>query len=74
MLKVVIKQDTSWTRLDSTKSSLWFKGYLYNKSVNDLLNELPELESSSIAEYLLDLNGHFAFVFQNDQSTLHYKK
>ena len=70
MLKVVIKQDASWTRLDYRESSLWFKGYLYNKSVNDLLNELPDLKSAFIAEYLLGLNGHFAFVFQNAQSTL----
>ena len=70
MLKVVIKQDASWTRIDYRESSLWFKGYLYNKSVNDLLNELLDLKSAFIAEYLSGLNGHFAFVFQNAQSTL----
>jgi asparagine synthase (glutamine-hydrolysing) len=70
MLKVVIKQDASWGRLDSGRASLWFKGYLYNSSVGNLLNDLQNLESTSIAEYLSDLNGHFALVFQNDQFTL----
>lgn len=70
MLKVIIKQDASWKRFNSGKSSLWFKGYLYNSSVDNLLNELSNLGSTSIYEYLLDLNGHFALVFQNHQFTL----
>jgi len=70
MLKVIIKQDTSWRQHHLGSSSLWFKGYLYNKSVDDVLKDLQDFGSMSIPDYLLNLNGHFAFVFQNNESIL----
>jgi len=70
MLNVLIKKDPSWIHAENKKSFLWFKGYLHNKSLDQLLKDLVDLELETLTDYLSDLEGHFAFIFQNDESTI----
>ena len=70
MLKVIIEEKNIWKRLYSADASLWFKGYLYNQSPEELLSDLESLQFDCIEGYLKKLNGHFAFVYQNENFTL----
>jgi len=69
MLKVIIKDDPSWHHFKHKESNLWFKGYLYNTSIQEFFKILQNLEEDSFSSTLSSLNGHFGFVYQDDDVT-----
>ena len=69
MLKVIIKDDPLWHHFQHKESNLWFKGYLYNISIQDLFENLQSLEADSFSKMLSSLKGHFAFVYQDTNIT-----
>ena len=68
--------DCKWDVISSNGSSLWFKGYLLNittaKVFNQLLKIFTERGSPKLAitNFLIELDGHFAFIWQNQDVTL----
>jgi len=69
-MKINIKKDFSWQVYSIRALKLWLKGYIHNKSIEDLLHDLQILELKEIENYLLQLDGHFALVVQTDDWTI----
>lgn len=70
MIKVSIKEEYLWQKLTINNLVLWFKGYIHNKTTQQLLNDFQTLELGTIEDYLLGLDGHFALVVQADNWTM----
>jgi asparagine synthase (glutamine-hydrolysing) len=70
MIKVNIKEEYFWQKQSLDNLNLWFKGYIHNKTIEQLLIDFQALELSSLENYLLELDGHFAIVVQKDCWTI----
>ena len=68
--------DCKWDVISSNGSSLWFKGYLLNSTTAKVFNQLYQIFTGrdspklAITNLLIELDGHFAFIWQNQVTTL----
>ena len=67
---VVIKENSFWEKYTFYGMILWFKGYLYGKSIDQLAYDFQNIDRSEINEYLSNLDGNFAFVIERGDLVL----
>ena len=53
-----------------SKEKLYIKGYVYNKSYNQILNHLSSLKKNDVISYLNALDGCFSLVFERSEFVL----
>lgn len=71
MILVDIRQQYGWHCHTSNDVTLWFKGYVYGLTVEDLARQVAGLSGTEqIEAYLHALDGHFAFVAEMKSGTL----
>jgi len=71
MISIDIRQQYGWECHASHEMTLWFKGYVYGLSVEDLARQVAALTGAKqIEAYLHALDGHFAFVAEMQSGTL----
>jgi len=61
-----IVEEGGWKICGKNKEKLYIKGYFYNKSYNQVLNDFCSLKEYDINDYLNSLDGCFSLVFETD--------
>ncbi len=71
-IKIIINliEENGWRICAKNKEKLYIKGYFYNKSYDQVLNDLCSLKKYNIDDYLNSLDGCFSLVFERDESVL----
>mgnify|MGYP001207308988 CR=1 FL=1 len=64
IIKVNIKKSGGWKIYTQNEVRLYIKGYIYNKSFNELLHDLMHLKKNELKGYLNLLDGCFALVVE----------
>lgn len=64
-VEIDVVETPGWRLFDVATGRLWLKGYLFEKSPEDLGNVLRGLSVSSLPSFIDGLDGHFAFVWQD---------
>ena len=59
-----IVEEGGWKICGKNKEKLYIKGYFYNKSYNQVLNDFCSLKEYDINDYLNSLDGCFSLVFE----------
>lgn len=71
MVVINITPEYGWQCFEKPGVTLWFKGYLYNETINDLADKVFPLTSiESISAFLKKLDGHYAIVAKYNNATL----
>jgi asparagine synthase (glutamine-hydrolysing) len=70
MIKVNVKEHFFWKKIVLDSCTLWLKGYIHNKTDNEIIEDFSKLNSFHYERYLLSLDGHFALIFRNNNLTL----
>ncbi len=70
MIRINIKEEYFWKKHTTDNIILWLKGYLFNKTTKQLINDFSPLNINDIKDYLIKLDGQFALVAQTENWTM----
>jgi len=59
---IFLSSNNYWKVTSKNKNTVWFKGYLYNMPITDLVKQIVEQDSDTIKSFLNTLDGHFSLI------------
>ncbi len=69
MTNINIRINKFWKKFEKDKVNIWFKGYIYNYSIDKLIEIFKEIKKDEIPSLIESIDGHFAFIVQRDDLT-----
>jgi len=66
LIHINLRSEHGWKCHDKDGLSVWFKGYLNNQTVTELVSNFASLPAESWIESIAALDGHFALILSNN--------
>jgi asparagine synthase (glutamine-hydrolysing) len=72
---VIIREDYGWKYYQNNNAKLWFCGYVYDFSIDELIIKMTyiidnNLENNILLDWIGSLCGHFSFIFESNSSII----
>ena len=68
MYKILCCDKQNWKKIKLKKKTIWFKGYLHNNSFLNILK--TKISENKLKNYLLNLDGLFAFIIEDTKKII----
>ncbi len=69
-IDIILSTESSWKVIIKSNYSFWFKGYIHNLSIDQLLDSLLQQNYLTIKTFLNKLDGHFSIVLKTKKFSL----
>jgi asparagine synthase (glutamine-hydrolysing) len=64
MTNINIKTNNFWKKYKVGNTNIWFKGYIYNYSLNKIIYIFNDIKKEEISSFVKSIDGHFGLIVQ----------
>lgn len=64
MTNINIKTNDFWKKYKVGNTNIWFKGYIYNYSLNEMIDIFKDIKKEEISSFVKSIDGHFGLIVQ----------